>query len=165
MRNSASAPKEFTGRHMLLIMLAFFGTIVAVNLAMATFASTSWTGLVVKNSYVASQQFNENAAEGRDQAARNWNPVLELQLGAVSFRLNDSAGTPIRLSAVKATFRRPAYEAEDFSIDLIRRSDGAFAAQADIRDGIWIIESSADFGEARPYRDTQRVVLKGGSVQ
>lgn len=165
MRNSASAPREFTGRHMLAIMLAFFGTVIAVNLVMATYARTSWTGLVVKNSYVASQQFNERAAEGREQAARNWKPALELQPGSLSFRLIDRAGSPIRLNAVKTTFRRPAYEAEDFSVELTRRSDGAFAAQTDIRDGIWIIETSADFGEAHPYRDTRRVVLNGGSVQ
>jgi nitrogen fixation protein FixH len=165
MRNSVRAPKEFTGRHMLLIMLAFFGTIIAVNLVMATFASTSWTGLVVRNSYVASQQFNEKAAEGRAQAARNWEPALGLQPGTVSFRLNDSAGAAIPLKAVRMTFRRPAYEAEDMVIDLAQRSDGVFAAQADIRDGIWIIEASADFGEAHPYRDTRRVVLKEGRVK
>ena len=54
-------PAEFTGRHMLAIMLAFFGVIIAVNLVMATLASKSWTGLVVKNTYVASQQFNRKA--------------------------------------------------------------------------------------------------------
>ena len=150
---------------MLAIMLAFFGTIITVNLVMATFASTSWTGLVVKNSYVASQQFNEKAAEGREQAARNWKPALELLPGTISFRLSDSAGAPIRLNAVKATFRRPAYEAEDFSVALTRRNDGVFTAEVGIRDGIWIIETSADFGEAHPHRDTRRVVLKGGAVQ
>jgi nitrogen fixation protein FixH len=165
MKNAASAPKEFTGRHMLIIVLAFFGTIIAVNLVMATFARTSWTGLVVKNSYVASQEFNKKAAEGRAQAARNWHPALELRPGTVSFRLNDSAGVSVPLKSVGVTFRRPAYEAEDFMINLARRGDGTFAAQADIRDGIWIIEASADFGDAHPYRDTRRVVLKGGKVQ
>jgi nitrogen fixation protein FixH len=150
---------------MLFIMLAFFGTVIAVNLIMATFARTSWTGLVVKNSYVASQEFNEKAAEGRAQAARNWRPVLDLQPGTISFRLNDRSGASIPLSSVSVTFRRPAYEAEDFVIELIRRGDGAFAARADIRDGIWIIEASADFGEARAFRDTRRVVLKEGRVQ
>ena len=46
---------RFTGFHMLACMIVFFGVIVAVNLTMATLASQSWTGLVVKNSYVASQ--------------------------------------------------------------------------------------------------------------
>jgi nitrogen fixation protein FixH len=165
MRQLRAAPKEFTGRHMLAIMLAFFGTVIAVNLVMATFASSSWTGLVVKNSYVASQEFNGKAAEGRAQAARNWHPALELQPGTVSFRLSDRAGAPIPLKAVGITFRRPAYEAEDVTIHLTRRSDGVFAAATNIRDGLWIIETNADFGETHAYRDTRRIVLKGGKVQ
>ncbi|MGL4592937.1 MAG: FixH family protein, partial [Aestuariivirga sp.] len=32
---SATAPREFTGRHMLASILAFFGVIIAVNLTMA----------------------------------------------------------------------------------------------------------------------------------
>ena len=65
-------PKPFTGRHMLFAMLAFFGVIIAVNLTMAAFATKSWTGLVVKNSYVASQAFNRELEQAKVQAARGW---------------------------------------------------------------------------------------------
>ncbi len=60
-------PKPFTGRHMLFAMLAFFGVIIAVNLTMAVFATKSWTGLVVKNSYVASQAFNRELEQAKVQ--------------------------------------------------------------------------------------------------
>jgi nitrogen fixation protein FixH len=58
-------PTEFTGKHMLATMVAFFGVIITVNLIMARFAVTTWSGLVVPNTYVASQQFNAKAAEAR----------------------------------------------------------------------------------------------------
>ncbi|MER8829226.1 FixH family protein [Mesorhizobium sp. M0938] len=45
-----------------------FATIIIVNLTMAVLAS-SWTGFIVENSHVASQEFNRNAQEGRAQAA------------------------------------------------------------------------------------------------
>jgi nitrogen fixation protein FixH len=51
----------FTGWHMLGIMVAFFGVIIAVNLTMAYNAIHSWSGLVVQNTYVASQEFNDKA--------------------------------------------------------------------------------------------------------
>ncbi|MER8923553.1 MULTISPECIES: FixH family protein [unclassified Mesorhizobium] len=38
---------------------------------MAVLASRSWTGFVVKNSHVASQEFNRKAGEGA-QAALGW---------------------------------------------------------------------------------------------
>ncbi|MER9222002.1 FixH family protein [Mesorhizobium sp. M0644] len=42
-------------------------------------ASRSWTGFVVKNSHVASQEFNRNAEEGRAQAALGWSGPLQSQ--------------------------------------------------------------------------------------
>ncbi|TIU14500.1 MAG: cytochrome oxidase, partial [Mesorhizobium sp.] len=83
MSANARRPREFTGRHMLATILAFFGVVIAVNLTMATFASTSWTGLVVENTYVASQQFNRKAEEGRAQAALGWTGKLTISSGEV----------------------------------------------------------------------------------
>ena len=83
---------EFTGRHMLVIMLAFFGVIIAVNLTMASFANSSWSGLVVKNSYVASQEFNEKAAAGRAQAALGWSATMAFAKGEFIYSLVDKDG-------------------------------------------------------------------------
>jgi nitrogen fixation protein FixH len=165
MKRSISRPKEFTGRHMLVIMLLFFGTIIAVNLVMATYSQTSWTGLVVENSYVASQEFNEKAAEGRAQLAHGWRTRLDFQPGQITYRLQDVAGSPIALTGVKITFRRPSYEAEDLTMAMQRQADGLFGVTTHLRDGIWIVETSANFDNSLPYRDSRRVVLKGGVVQ
>ena len=43
---------EFTGAHMLAVMVAFFGTVIAVNLVLAVLARSSWTGLVVELSLI-----------------------------------------------------------------------------------------------------------------
>ncbi len=51
-------------------MVAFFGVIIAVNVTMATIAIASWTGLVVQNSYVASQEFETQAPRARGAARR-----------------------------------------------------------------------------------------------
>lgn len=156
---------EFTGRHMLAIMIAFFGTIIAVNVTMATFAGTSWTGLVVKNSYVASQQFNRKAAEGRAQAALGWTGDLRIADGQILYRLTDASGAPVAPSAVTVGFRRPAYEAEDRLVSLASRPDGTFAAVDSPRDGIWIVEIDADVGMAKPYRDVRRIVVSRGELK
>ena len=50
--------RGFTGRHMLAAMLGFFGVVIAVNVVMATLAAKTFSGTVVDNSYVASQQRN-----------------------------------------------------------------------------------------------------------
>lgn len=158
-------PAEFTGRHMLAIMLAFFGVIIAVNLVMATLASKSWTGLVVKNTYVASQQFNRKAEAGRKQAALGWSGELAIRGGEIRYVLRDRAGSPVEVLGASALFRRPAYEAEDQTIALEASEGGAFVARHSLRDGVWIAEIDADIGADAPYRDVRRLVLTNGEIR
>jgi nitrogen fixation protein FixH len=74
-------PRGFTGRHMLFSMLAFFGTIIMVNFTMAWFASSTFGGTVVDNSYVASQKYNGWLAAGRAQRALGWTVAVDLDAG------------------------------------------------------------------------------------
>ncbi len=165
MSAETEAGGKFTGRHMLAIMLAFFGVVIGVNLVMATAANRSWTGLVVKNSYVASQEFNRKAEEGRAQAALGWKGKLAIGGGHVSYSLVDAAGAAVPVEGVVASFRRPAYDAEDRTITLAREADGMFGAAEAVRDGIWIVEIDAEAGLAKPYRDVRRVVVSNGVLK
>ena len=64
--------KRFTGWHMTAILLGFFGVIVAVNFTMATLATRTFGGVVVENSYVASQEYNDWLKAARAQAKLGW---------------------------------------------------------------------------------------------
>jgi nitrogen fixation protein FixH len=157
--------REFTGRHMLFIILGFFGVVIGVNLTMATLASTSWTGLVVENTYVASQQFNRKAEEGRAQAALGWTGKLTIAAGNVRYSLSDATGTPVPLHGVEVLFRHPAYEAEDKAVTLGSGEGQEFSARHTPKDGVWIVEIDADAGLAEPYRDVRRIMISHGALQ
>lgn len=157
--------RRFTGWHMIAVMVGFFGTIIAVNLTMASFARSSWTGLVVANSYVASQQFNERIAESRAQEALGWNGSLETDAGHVRYRLADRNGLPVEATGGKAIFRHPAYEGADWSAALKAREKGLLVADTKVVDGVWLVEMDIDAGLVRPFRRTIRVTIKGGAVQ
>ena len=156
---------RFTGWHMLAIMVAFFSVIIAVNLTMAFFARSSWTGIVVENTYVASQKFNEKAAEGRAQAALGWSPELTIADGKVHYRLTDGAGKLVEATRVMASFRRPSHASDDQEIVLTRQPDATFSALVELHDGSWIVEVESEAGLNRPYRDVQRLNLRDGAVQ
>jgi nitrogen fixation protein FixH len=156
---------QFTGRHMLAIMLAFFGVIIAVNVTMATFASTSWTGFVVRNTYVASQEFNEKAERGRAQAALGWTGMLSIQGPAVRYGIIDGAGAPVALELATVTFRRPTSDAEDRSVPLAASDAGWGASMDPLHDGAWIVEIDAVALAGQPYRDVRRITLRGGAFK
>lgn len=163
--NTAGRNREFTGWHMLAIMVAFFSVIITVNLTMAYFARSSWTGFVVENTYVASQKFNQKAAEGRAQAALGWKPEFALADGTIQYRLIDSSGDVVAAKQVTVSFRRPASASEDQDVVLIRQPDASFSAPVELHDGLWIAEIHSEVGSDHPYRDVRRLTLRDGAAQ
>ena len=88
--------RPFTGGRMFLIFLAAFGLIFAVNFYMAWLAVTTFTGTVVENSYVASQQFNGWLAEARAEKALGWKVSVELDPARyVLIHATDKNGRPL----------------------------------------------------------------------
>lgn len=156
-----SQPREFTGRHMLAIMFGFFGIIIAVNVTMAWLAGASWTGFVVRNSYVASQEFNEKVAAAREQRALGWVATLAIADGVAELSLTDGAGVPIALDAARLVLRSPATDRADQSVDL-RAGERAYRGEVVLNDGVWVVEIIASARDGREWRDTRRLLLRGG---
>jgi len=171
MSTGTQKPREFTGRHMLIVIVSFFAVVIGVNVTMATLARKSWTGLVVENTYVASQQFNEEARKGRAQAALGWTGKLTVDAGEVRYSLIDAHGKALPLRGVRVLFRHPAYEAEDEALTLAASAGVSpgnaqeFAVRHTPKDGVWIIEIDADAGLASPFRDVRRVMISNGALQ
>lgn len=69
---SSKSVKPFTGRHMAALMIAFFGVVIAVNVMMARYAVSTFGGVVVENSYVASQHFNRWLDEAGAEDRLGW---------------------------------------------------------------------------------------------
>jgi nitrogen fixation protein FixH len=66
---------------MAAILVGFFGVVIAVNMTMATFATRTFGGKVVENSYVASQRFNGWLEAARRQEKLGWNITPSLDAG------------------------------------------------------------------------------------
>jgi nitrogen fixation protein FixH len=73
--------KRFTGWHFTAIIVGFFGVVIAVNITMAMFAARTFGGVVVENSYVASQEYNGWLEASRKQSRLGWEikPRLDAQ--------------------------------------------------------------------------------------
>ena len=162
MRARLFTTREFTGAHMIAVMLVFFSVVVGVNLVLAVMANRSWSGLIVKNSYVASQHFNETVAGFRAQEALGWKSDLALDADSLTFRLSTTNDGIVRADAVAITFRRPSYEAEDHTVTLQKGGDGSFVAHHHLADGLWVASVEASVGGGKPWLDSFRLIVRDG---
>jgi nitrogen fixation protein FixH len=154
--------REFTGRDMLFLMVAFFAVVISVNMAMAVIASGSWSGLVVKNSYVASQQFNEKTAELERSAAMDVHASLSYQKGEVVVQLNDTSGAVLSANSVTLRIGRPSFDGQDRNLTMSCGSDGACRAQANLGPGIWTGEVEAELSGLGRWSRAVRLSVRGG---
>lgn len=161
----AQQTKGFTGWHMLGVMCLFFGVIIAVNFTMAFYAVKSWTGLVVPNSYVASQEFNERSAVGRAHMALGWTGGIDYRGGVFRYDLKDSKGEPVAATSVTVLFKRPVNETEDKLVSLISAGNGSWIGDVELHDGNWVAEISSEAGLGEPYRQVNRIVISRGELQ
>lgn len=153
----------FTGWHMLGVMVLFFGTIITVNLIMAWNASHSWSGLVVPNTYVASQQFNGKVAEAKALAASGIEGSLTIEAGRVAYRVVDAKGAPLVADDVSAVFKRPVDERDDFTLALQPDGQGLFTAERDIASGQWVVDIATRKAGRKVFHQTVRTVVAGGA--
>ncbi|MEC9342786.1 MAG: FixH family protein, partial [Pseudomonadota bacterium] len=152
---------EFTGWHMLAVMVLFFGTIISVNLTLAWFAAHSWTGLVVKNSYVASQEFNEKARMARAQSALGHVGRLESRDGEIAFSFLDAAGRPVTTQRVEVKVGRPTHQRDDRVLVLDHAGAGEHTAAAVLAPGIWQADVTARLSDGTDWRQHWRLSIAG----
>lgn len=146
------AERKFTGKHALAVFVAAFGVIITVNLVLAYNAVKTFPGLEVKNSYVASQEFNERLKEHQ---ALGWDIRAETKGGLLILHITDQTGAPVQVAELQAVVGRATHIKDDFSPEFT--FDGiAYAAPATLGRGNWNIRllakdhSGAEFAQRVP---------------
>ena len=120
---------QFTGRHMAVLMVAFFGVVIAVNVTMARLATSTFGGVVVENSYVASQHFNTWLDEAKAEKALGWKALVARPSGdRVQVRLYDGQGRALRAARVSAVAEHPLGLRSDESLAFHETAPGVYDA-------------------------------------
>lgn len=136
---------KFTGWHMLAIMVAFFGVVIAVNVTMMQIARGSFGGIVVENSYVASQNFNGWLQAARAQESLGWQ--VQSDLAADRAVVVNVAGAP-DLLAVTATARHPLGRQPDQALTFRRTDAGRYISTTTLPTGRWTLRLQLASGDA-----------------
>lgn len=154
---------EFTGRHMLLTIVGFFGVVIAVNVTMAVVSSVSWTGLVVQNSYVASQEFETKRLAHIAQQEAGWRASLGYAGGTALLSVVDAAGAPVDLDEPVLQMNRPVGGHDDQRVALSRRPDGVYAGPVALGPGVWEARVSIADTALGPFELHERFSVGGAA--
>ena len=145
--------KPFTGRHMAAVLVLAFSVIVGVNVAMAMLASSTFGGVVVENSYVASQHFNRWLDEAEKEKALGWQVAAARRAdGRIAATLT---GVP-RYADVVAEARHPLGRAPDVRLIFVRDASGAYVSDRPLAPGRWTLRFEIE-SEGTKWRGEQPV--------
>lgn len=142
--------RRFTGWHMLATMVAFFGVIMAVNFTMARVAVSSFGGVVVDNSYVASQEFNDWLDQAEAQAELGWEVTSQWREDG---RVVVTAANVPEPAEVTAMARHPLGRMPDVSLAFERMEDGSYLSAEALPEGRWTLRLNLQSGDQQWRRE------------
>jgi nitrogen fixation protein FixH len=160
MMDPLNRERLFTGRHMLYIVVSFFIVVLIANMTMVYFAKRSWSGLVVANSYVASQHFNEDTKRLQAMLDLGIAPSVKYSNGVLSLTLMDAQNAPIAAHNVTVRIGRPIFEGDDRTISLVPSTLGAFSATEKLGVGVWAGRVIADVPGQPRWERAIRFIVK-----
>lgn len=149
---------EITGKHVLAITVSAFAVIIGVNVVMAWKAISTFPGLEVKNSYVASQTFDADRAA---QQALGWTLVPEYLAkdGALRLTFTDAGGLPADVQGLSVLVGRATDQSADQRPEFARVG-GAWMAAARLEPGNWMMQVEAKAMDGTLFRQRLNLIVK-----
>ena len=137
---------ELTGKHVFAITAGAFAVIIGVNAVLAVKAVTTFPGLEVKNSYVASQGFNDRKAA---QEALGWTLAPSYAAGRIDLAFLGRDGLPVRVSDLQVLVGRTTSTADDAWPAFTEMGD-VYSAPLELAQGKWMVKVTARAASERP---------------
>lgn len=150
--------RELTGRHVLMIVLAFYGVIISVNVYMASQAIGTFPGLEGQNTYYASRSFD---SDRRAQTALGWDVTESYRDGQLVLRMTDAAGAPAKVKDLQVLVGR-ATIAEFDQTPVFIREGADFIAPVELAYGKWVLRIEALAEDGTRFRQSRSIYVPRG---
>ncbi len=154
---------ELTGRHILIILVAFFGIILAVNIDLVIKAETTFSGEDEHNPYLQGLDFNDTLARRAEQARLGWQAGIIATRGAgnaitVQVDVQQKDGTPPPGLTLEGLLRHPSDAERDQALTFQSSGNGRFLATLpNVPNGVWNIEVHSTSQD--PFEADKRIWL------
>jgi nitrogen fixation protein FixH len=159
------SPRPLTGRKVLLMLVAFFGVVIGVNVTMMQLAIKTLPGTEVDSAYSASLGYEKEILAARDQSARKWRVDAHLTRAAdgaaqLVVEARDQGGRPVTGLKFFGTFERPTDKRADLAVALSEVGIGVYRGRLDaIAPGQWDLVLEGDGSAGRMFLSKNRVLL------
>ncbi|MBI1365592.1 MAG: ferredoxin [Alphaproteobacteria bacterium] len=159
-----TATKKLNGWHVLLILVGFFGVVIAVNAYFIVTALDTFPGEEVMHPYIKGLNYNQEIEERAEQAALGWTAEIsgikrEGDAVLIDVVYRDRNGAIIPDLDVKGALKRTTHEGEDQSLEF-ERVGGAYVARAQKAGaGLWDFTAVAVSPKGERFELEKRLML------
>ena len=148
---------ELTGKHVLAITVSAFAVIIGVNLTLAFKAVSTFPGLEVDNSYVASQGFNARKAA---QEALGWTMTPAYDKGRMTLAFQGADGSPVQVQDLQVLVGRTT-ETTDDTFPAFTRKDDLYIADLPLAKGKWMVKVTATSADGTLFEQRSELFVRG----
>lgn len=159
------ASKPLTGTKVFLMLVAFFGLVIGVNVTMMKLAIATLPGTDVDSPYAAGLAYDREISAAQDQVARNWQVSAHIERradGAATLQVDarDANGRPMSGLKFGGRLERPTDKRADLQIELSEGGIGVYRGNAaTVAPGQWDLVIEGDARGTRVFLSRNRVIL------
>lgn len=148
---------ELTGKHVFVITASAFAVIIGVNILLAVKAVSTFPGLEVDNSYVASQGFNARKAA---QETLGWSMTPGYEQGRMTLAFHGADGQPVQVQDLQVLVGRTT-EAKDDAFPVFVQDGAVYAAEVPLHKGKWMVKVTARSPDGTLFEQRSEIYVKG----
>jgi nitrogen fixation protein FixH len=140
--------KRITGRHVLLMLIAFFGLTITVNAIFITQAFRTFRGEDVPRSYMQGVAYNDTLDARAAQAELGWSASADVSRTEAVLILSHATGAPLTGRVLTGSLRHPADANLDIMLNFAETEPGRYVATYSAPPGNWRLMAQTQEGPA-----------------
>jgi nitrogen fixation protein FixH len=157
--------RRLTGRSVFVMLIAFFGLVMIVNVVMIDAAISTFGGVDTPSSYQAGLNFKKEEAEANAQRALGWEVDGHFSpagsgLSTLTVKIVDKTGEPVSDVDVAARLEHPVDVRRDVVFAMNPMGHGTYAAAAQVAAGQWRLDIDVTRDGVRMFRSRNHVMVQ-----
>lgn len=157
---------KFTGKHVFLMVSAFFLIIFIANGFLVYYAMNSFSGLETENPYERGVAYNSDIARAKQQNQSGLDVKIKIatqpdRIIGVTVSAMTAAGEPVSGKKLSIRFFRPAKHGIDQTPRIFENQPGIYSGQAQLPlAGVWDLKLDIFDGDKQLYQTKSRIEVK-----